>query len=97
MAFTLHDEGLKILSQIGEVIIKPELKGDEEWIQALRGVDALIIGPQKLSSEAIRKAERLQVIGRHGVGFDNIDLTAATEKGIVVIGHQAFLARPSQI
>jgi len=84
VAFTVHEAGLSILRQLGEVVIRPDIKGEEEWIKALQGVDALIIGPQRLSSDAIRRADRLKVIGRHGVGFDNIDLAAATERGIVV-------------
>jgi len=84
IAFPVHEAGLKILREVGEVILRPDLREEGEWIRALQGVDALIIGPQKLSAEAIKAADRLQVIGRHGVGFDNIDLSTATERGIVV-------------
>jgi phosphoglycerate dehydrogenase-like enzyme len=84
VAFPIHEEGLKILRELGEVIIQTDPREGGGLCKALRGIDALIIGPQRLSSESIRAADKLQVIGRHGVGFDNIDLTATTERGIVV-------------
>jgi len=84
VAFPVHEAGLKILHELGEVIVRPDLREGDEWIVALQEIDALIIGPQRLSADAIKAASRLQVIGRHGVGFDNIDLATATERKIVV-------------
>lgn len=84
VAFPVHESGLKILRELGEVIVRPDLREEGDWMVALQEADALIMGPQRLSAEAIKAARRLQVIGRHGVGFDNIDLALATERKIVV-------------
>jgi len=84
VAFPVHEAGLKILRELGEVIVDPDLREEGEWIVALREIDALIIGPQRLGAEAIKAAGRLKVIGRHGVGFDNIGLATATEMKVVV-------------
>ena len=49
------------------------------------GYDALIVrSATKVTRELIERAERLKVIGRAGVGVDNVDLDAATERGIIV-------------
>lgn len=56
----------------------------EEMVSAVKNYDGVILGNEKLDREAIFAAERLKIIARHGVGVDNIDVEAATEKGIVV-------------
>lgn len=61
------------------------LKG-EELKAALRDADGLVVRSEtKVSKELIEAAEKLRVIGRAGVGVDNIDLSAATARGILVM------------
>jgi D-3-phosphoglycerate dehydrogenase len=48
------------------------------------GCDAILMRTAQLSAEVLQAEKRLKVIGRHGVGVDNIDLEAATELGIQV-------------
>lgn len=50
----------------------------------LPGIDGYIAGLDVIDSAALQAADRLKVIARYGVGFDNVDLQAAREKGIVV-------------
>lgn len=50
----------------------------------LADVDALIVGVDKVSAKVIDQAPKLKVIAKHGVGLDNIDIDAATQKGLVV-------------
>jgi D-3-phosphoglycerate dehydrogenase len=50
----------------------------------VKGCDAILMRTAKLPAEVLRAEKRLKVIGRHGVGVDNIDLEAATELGIYV-------------
>jgi len=58
----------------------------EELIQKIKGVDALIVrSATKVTREVIEAADKLKLIGRAGVGVDNIDLQAATERGIIVV------------
>jgi len=79
-------DGLKILEKIAEVKRNPynRLMTEEELTQSLKNVDAVILGIDKCSRKVIESLKRLKVIGRHGVGLDNVDLDAATEKGIIV-------------
>jgi D-3-phosphoglycerate dehydrogenase len=60
-------------------------KKDSELKDAVQGIDALIIRNQtKVTAALLSKARALQVIGRAGVGYDNIDVPAATQAGVVV-------------
>ncbi|MDD2680464.1 MAG: hydroxyacid dehydrogenase, partial [Candidatus Omnitrophica bacterium] len=83
----LADEGLKILKEVKEfhVDVKTELK-PEELKTAIRDYDALLVrSATKVTRDIINAAEKLKVIGRAGVGLDNVDLDAATQKGIIVM------------
>ena len=58
----------------------------EELAEAIKGFDGLIIRSQtKVTAEILERADRLKVIGRAGVGVDNVDVPAATRKGVVVL------------
>ncbi len=50
----------------------------------VKGCDAILMRTAQLPAEVLKAEKRLKVIGRHGVGVDNIDLDAATELGIYV-------------
>ncbi|WP_372868106.1 phosphoglycerate dehydrogenase [Planomicrobium okeanokoites] len=77
--FPLRDaEGLS-------VVFDTELT-PQELAEKIGGFDALLVRSKtQVTRELIEKAERLKIIGRAGVGVDNIDLEAATEKGIIVV------------
>ena len=55
-----------------------------ELIAAVADVDALIIRSDKVTAEVLDAAKNLKIVVRAGAGYDNVDLDAATEKGIVV-------------
>jgi D-3-phosphoglycerate dehydrogenase len=60
-------------------------KKDSELKEAIQGIDALIVRNQtKVTAALLSKATALQVIGRAGVGYDNIDVPAANQAGVVV-------------
>jgi D-3-phosphoglycerate dehydrogenase len=71
---------------VGQVIYNPTGKplSSEELGNLLQGVDGLIAGLDMINRAAIEKADRLKVISRYGVGFDNVDIVAAREKNIIV-------------
>lgn len=72
-----------------EIVTRTGLKGDA-LAEALADADAVIVrSATKLTREALRLADRLRVIGRAGVGVDNIDIEAATERGIAVLNAPA--------
>ena len=57
----------------------------QDLINAAKNTDAMIIRSDKATREVIEATDRLKVIVRAGAGYDNIDLDAATEKGMVVM------------
>ena len=64
----------------------PDCGISDTLIEVIEPYSGLIIrSASKISREVIEKAKNLQVIGRAGIGVDNIDLTAASSKGIVVM------------
>lgn len=57
---------------------------EDELLQALPGMDAIITGTDELTGKVIRAAHDLKTIAKHGVGLETIDLDAARERGVVV-------------
>lgn len=81
----LAAEGLELLRRHHEVDEKLGLSR-EEIVAILPGYDALVVRSQvKADAEMIAAGTRLVVIGRAGVGVDNVDLEAATRAGITVV------------
>ena len=81
----IDEIAVTLLQDTCEVDYRPTLTAQE--LKALIGdYDAVMIrSASKVTRDVIADAQRLKVIGRAGVGVDNIDVDAATEKGIVVI------------
>ena len=82
----LSQEGLKILEERKIAFdVKPKLT-PEELKRIIADYDALIIrSGTKVTADIINASTHLKVIGRAGVGVDNVDIEAATKKGIVVM------------
>src|SRR6266699_1498823 len=70
-----------------EVDFQPKLGADKEKLAELvGGFDGLAIrSATKVTPKILEKAKNLKVIGRAGIGVDNVDLAAATAKGIIVM------------
>ena len=85
VAEPLAAEGVDLLRAQHDVDDRPGLPR-EELLAALPDYDALVVRSQvQVDAEAIAAGTRLQVIGRAGVGVDNVDLDAATRAGITVV------------
>jgi D-3-phosphoglycerate dehydrogenase len=85
VAEPLARQGLEILRAHHEVDEKIGLK-PEELAAIIGDYDALLVRSQvKVTADILAHASRLIVIGRAGVGVDNVDLEAATRAGIVVV------------
>jgi D-3-phosphoglycerate dehydrogenase len=81
----MHEAGKAILTEKAEILFATSLE-ESSLIKEVRGVDGIIIRANgKVSRKMMGSAPKLKVIGRHGVGMENIDLDAATEKGIWVV------------
>jgi D-3-phosphoglycerate dehydrogenase len=84
---TLADSGLAILRAASdmEVDYRPGLKGDA-LLKAVSESDALITrSGTAVTSELVNAGTRLRIVGRAGVGLDNVDVDACTARGILVI------------
>ena len=77
--------GINILSQIARVDIETSVPPDK-LARIIPKYDALMLrSGTKVTREAIEAGSKLKIIGRAGVGVDNIDVQAATRKGIIVV------------
>ncbi len=82
----ISEQGLKILKDNNIEVIKTNGQNIDESFKHIKNVDGWIIRSGTiLSSKIIENAVNLSVIGRAGVGVDNIDISAATRRGIVVM------------
>lgn len=80
----IADSGVELLRRHFEVDVRTEMS-DEELAGQIAAYDAIVIrSATKLTAELIERAGRLKVIGRAGIGVDNVDVRAATKRGIVV-------------
>ncbi len=85
IADSIAEEGIQSLRDYAQVDINTEL-GPEQLKAVISDYDALIVRSQtQVSAEVIELGKKLKVIGRAGVGIDNIDVDAATRQGIVVV------------
>ena len=85
VADPLSEDGVARLREAGDVEVRTGL-GEDDLIAALVGVEALVVrSATRVTARVIAGAERLRVVGRAGVGVDNIDVEAATRRGILVV------------
>ena len=68
-----------------EVVLLEKYTEKEELIAAVKDVDGMIVRSDKVTAEVIEAAEQLKIVVRAGAGFDNVDLKAASARGIVVM------------
>ena len=80
-------EGIgKILAEAGHEMVRLEkYPSQEDLVAAAADADAMIIRSDKVTAEVIAAAPRLKLVVRAGAGYDNVDLAAASAKGIVVM------------
>ena len=83
----LSESGIEKLVKVPgfEVEVNTKLT-PEEFRQVIKDFDALVIrSGTKVSAEVLENAQNLKVIGRAGIGLDNVDIEAASKRGIVVM------------
>ena len=79
---TIADRGVQLLRDRFDV----DEDGDSDLEESIGAYDAIVIrSATQLDGPLLDRAHRLKVIGRAGVGVDNVDVEAATERGIVVV------------
>src|SRR6266704_5948851 len=86
VADDVSDSGLQPLRDAGFVVEKKTGLAPDELRRELTDCEGLVVRSEtKVTAELMDAARKLRVIGRAGVGVDNIDLPAATGRGIVVM------------
>jgi D-3-phosphoglycerate dehydrogenase len=87
VADAVSERGVAALREGGDlaVEVKTGLKGSD-LLEAVRDVSAIVVRSQtKITAEVIAAAPMLKAVGRAGVGVDNVDVDAATRRGVVVM------------
>ena len=75
-----------ILEAAGHQVVKLEkYEAQADFVAAVADAEAIIIRSDKVTAEVIAAAPKLKIVVRAGAGYDNVDLEAATAKGIVVM------------
>jgi D-3-phosphoglycerate dehydrogenase len=80
-------EGIKkIATEAGHELVRLEkYEGTAPLLDAVKDAEAIIIRSDKITAEVVAAAPRLRIVVRAGAGYDNVDLAAATSRGIVVM------------
>ena len=81
----LSDKGIAILKSAAQVDNKPDISADD-LLNVAAEYDAMVVrGRTKVTAAVFEVAKKLKVVGRAGVGVDNIDLAAARGHGVTVV------------
>jgi len=81
----LAEEGLEVLRQDAEVEVKTDLT-PPQLVETIGQYEAIVVrSATKVTAEVIEAGQRMRVIGRAGIGVDNIDVGKATERGVMVV------------
>lgn len=80
-------EGIRsIVEEAGHTLtLLEKYTAEEQFYAAASDADAIIVRSDKLTKEVVAAAKKLKIVVRAGAGFDNLDLDACTEKGIVAM------------
>ncbi|TET26137.1 MAG: phosphoglycerate dehydrogenase, partial [Dehalococcoidia bacterium] len=85
IADPVSSEGIEIIKSVAQVDTKTGLKEDE-LVSIIGDYEAMVVRSQtQVTAKVIEAGKKLMVIGRAGVGIDNIDVEEATRRGIVVV------------
>jgi D-3-phosphoglycerate dehydrogenase len=84
----ISTKGIALLQQRPEfnVVILPKRLSEDELLPVVADATALVVRSEtKVTRKVIEAAKQLQVVGRAGVGVDNVDIESATQRGVVVM------------
>ena len=94
VAAPLHEKAIEVLEKAGFEVVYEEYPDEERLIELVKDVEAIVVRSKpKVTRRVIEAAPKLRVIGRAGVGLDNIDLEAAKERGIKVVNSPGASSR----
>jgi len=84
----ISPKGISLLQQRPEfeVVVLPKRLSEAELLPAVKDAVAMVVRSEtKVTAKVIEAAPKLRVVGRAGVGIDNVDVEAATQHGVVVM------------
>lgn len=79
-----YAEEKAVLAEVGAELVVRDFKGEDEAIAGLAAADGALVNLFPVTARIIAALGRCRVLSRYGVGFDNVDVAAATAKGIWV-------------
>jgi len=85
IAFSKNQSLVNLLQQHfpdAEVNTQGKRMNDDDLIQFFSDADAVIVGLEKITPELLDRLPKLKLIAKYGVGLDNVDLTACSDRGI---------------
>ena len=83
---TMSSQAFAIFEQRGIDVVQPGKISDAELLDMIGEFDGLAIrSSTKVSQELLQQAVKLKVVGRAGIGVDNVDVPACTKRGVVVM------------
>jgi len=82
----IHQDAVELLRGVAEVVVSDKpLRSEDELMNVVKDFDAVIsMGVEPFTKRVLENSSRLLIVARHGVGYDNIDVDAATRLGIWV-------------
>ncbi|MGB9642504.1 MAG: phosphoglycerate dehydrogenase [Candidatus Ratteibacteria bacterium] len=82
----IEKEGIEILKNEGFIVDEHGKMSEEELLKVIEDYDVVVVrSATKITSPVIEKGKKLKIIGRAGVGLDNVDVECATKHGIIVM------------
>src|SRR3954470_1820858 len=85
VAGELHPSGIELLRGHSDVTFDyVEEVSEPSYAPLIDVADGLVIRTQPLSAETVKRAARLRIVSRHGVGYDSVDLLSLNERGITL-------------
>ena len=82
--FDSYDAERAALEKADAELVVYDCKTQEELIEAVKDADGVLLNLHNIKGEEIAAMEKCKVISRYGIGYDNVDVDAATKKGIWV-------------
>jgi D-3-phosphoglycerate dehydrogenase len=79
-----YAEEKAVLAEIGAELVVNDFKNEDEAIAGLAAADGVLVNLFPMTARVIASLGRCRVLSRYGVGYDNVDIPAATARGIWV-------------
>lgn len=79
-----------LAAEAGVELEGAQARTPEEIIEAAEGADGLLVQYGEVTEEVFEARPEIQVVGRYGIGFDSVDIDAATEHGVSVVNVPSY-------